>query len=102
MLSFFALGIQGQSCKQKVVFIDKSLPPQNIDPRLVNWKYFKCVLRKLLCAKTGPQNTTENNGQDGNAGLKTDKTEEDKNVTAVALSEHKTRKRQAVEEENEL
>ena len=102
MLSFFALGIQGQSCKQKVVFIDKSLPPQNIDPRLVNWKYFKCVLRKLLCAKTGPQNTTENNGQDRNAGLKTDKTEEDKNVTAVALSEHKTRKRQAVEEENEL
>ena len=75
-----------------MVFIDKSLPPQNIDPRLVNWKYFKYALRKLLCTKTGPQNTT----------LKTDKTEEDKSVTAAALSEHNTRKRQAVEEENEL
>ena len=75
-----------------MVFIDKSLPLQNIDPRLVNWKYFKYALRKLLCTKTGPQNTT----------LKTDKTEEDKSVTAAALSEHNTRKRQAVEEENEL
>ena len=85
-----------------MVFIDKSLPPQNIDPRSVNWKYFKCTLRNLLCTKTGPKNTTMNNGQDRNIGLKTDKTEEYKNDTAVALSEHKTRKRQAVEDENEL
>ena len=37
------------SCSNNVVFIDKPLPPKNVNPRDVNFKSFKRAFRKLVC-----------------------------------------------------
>lgn len=42
---------QEQFKGQRMVFIDKPLPPKSLCPRAVNWKFFKRVLRKLVGLK---------------------------------------------------
>ncbi|KAK2564716.1 hypothetical protein P5673_011396 [Acropora cervicornis] len=51
---------QNQVVGQKVVFIDKPLPPQSFCPRAVNWKFYKQALRKMTCVKTrGEENCND-------------------------------------------
>lgn len=109
-----------------MAFIDKPLPVQSVSPRTVNWKFYKRALRKLLCQKTGSENTLRDDGTEGKSssnvklGTETamegfnsnsfdlesgaceaDKTLKKKLISTV-ISDSENRKRRAEEGSNEL
>lgn len=57
---------QNQVVGQKVVFIDKPLPPQSFCPRAVNWKFYKQALRKMTCVKPREENAESCNDRKAN------------------------------------
>ncbi|XP_067020951.1 little elongation complex subunit 2-like [Acropora muricata] len=57
---------QNQVVGQKVVFIDKPLPPQSFCPRAVNWKFYKQALRKMTCVKPREENAESCNDTKAN------------------------------------
>ncbi|XP_029180107.2 little elongation complex subunit 2-like [Acropora millepora] len=57
---------QNQVVGQKVVFIDKPLPPQSFCPRAVNWKFYKQALRKMTCVKPCEENAESCNDTKAN------------------------------------
>ncbi|XP_074622359.1 uncharacterized protein LOC141880735 isoform X2 [Acropora palmata] len=61
---------QNQVVGQKVVFIDKPLPPQSFCPRAVNWKFYKQALRKMTCVK--PREENAENCNDRKASVDSD------------------------------
>lgn len=58
---------QDQVVGQKVVFIDKPLPPQSFCPRAVNWKFYKQALRKMTCVQPREENAESCNDRKANA-----------------------------------
>ncbi|KAJ7354724.1 ER membrane protein with type-III transmembrane domains [Desmophyllum pertusum] len=64
--------IQDKTSGHKIVFIDKPLPPQKVHAREVHEKFYKHALRRLVCQKTGEENTTTNDdtGRDCSSNVK--------------------------------
>jgi len=113
-----------QSIGHKVVFIDKPLPPRSVSPRTVNWKFYKGALRRLVCQNKCFENSVRDDGNERSScsdvklgtgtameGLypsslesrvcDTDKVS-NKKLTSTDISDSESRKRQAVESENEV
>lgn len=98
-----------QSDYRKVVLIDKPLPSQSISPQTVNWKFYKCTLRRLLC----DGNVTRRDGvmlrndmrledeQPSRVGQDTESYETDrslnKTLKSTIISDNGNRKRRAQE-----
>ena len=92
-----------------MVFIDKPLPPQKVNPREVNMKFYKHAFRRLVCKKSGEENVA-NDDTEGNA-ISTVKTTDRLHSTASDLkmksfekdeTDSENRKRRAAEEESEM
>lgn len=102
-----------------MVFIDKPLPPQKVEPSDVNMKFYKRVLRRLLCHKSGEENTAAVDGKERNPSSNVKSTEElhskslelektaseaevNKEFVSTVVEDSESRKRRATEEEEQI
>lgn len=99
---FYRLDNQDKSSIHKVIFIDKPLPPQKVHPREVNAKFYKLAFRRLVCQKSGGDNTTPDDGTEKNAGSNAKVTKKLRSTgLELAQADSESRKRRATEREDE-
>lgn len=93
-----------------MVFIDKPLPPQKLDPREVNMKFYKHVFRRLVCQKPSGENSATDDDAERNTSP-TVKTAEGLHSTGLDLgrmtsemdeTQFESRKRRAKEKDGEI
>jgi len=96
LFTFLRLDNQDKTSTHKVIFIDKPLPPQNVQPLEVNAKFYKLAFRRLVCQKSGGGNTATDNGRERNASSNAKGTEK------LERTHSESRKRRATEREVEI